>query len=138
MSYGELWSPSAETGPTPCRPGPLTRRDQFLGSRRELSGEFSPGLPAFDNGVSASVQRQLPVFPANVDTASAWLHSGPMNANALQTMREALEKISAIHQPTSSPADNYDLEEVVEKLDFAVITARQALDRAALPDTTLN
>ena len=54
-------------------------------------------------------------------------------------MREALERISAIHKPTSTPAEQYDLEEVVEKLDFAVITAREALDRAfKMPDGSQN
>jgi hypothetical protein len=54
-----------------------------------------------------------------------------MNPNALKIMREALEKISAIHQPTKAPATDYDLEEVVEKLDYATTIAREALDRAA-------
>ncbi len=53
-------------------------------------------------------------------------------------MREALEKISSIHKPTNDPADKYDVEEVLEKLDFAVITARNALDRAAIPGESLN
>jgi len=53
-------------------------------------------------------------------------------------MREALEKISTIHQPTSAPAEEYDLEELLEKLDFAVSTARETLDRAAMPGETLN
>jgi hypothetical protein len=56
-----------------------------------------------------------------------------MNPKAVEIMREALEKISSIHQPTSEQAEKYDLEEVLEKLDFAVITARNALDRAAIP-----
>jgi hypothetical protein len=59
-------------------------------------------------------------------------------SNALQIMREALERISASQQPASSPAEKHDLEAMVEKLDFAVITARQALDSAAMPDETLN
>ena len=53
-------------------------------------------------------------------------------------MREALEKISAIHKPTSAPAEEYDREELLEKLDFAVITAREALDRAAMPGECQN
>ena len=53
-------------------------------------------------------------------------------------MREALERISAIHQPTKAPAEECDPEEMVEKLDFAVITAREALDRAAIPGEALN
>lgn len=53
-------------------------------------------------------------------------------------MREALERISAIHKPTQAPAEEYDLEEIVEKLDFAVITAREALDRAVMPGEALN
>jgi len=31
--------------------------------------------------------------------------------------------VSSIHQPNSDPADKYDLEELLEKLEFAVITA---------------
>ena len=53
-------------------------------------------------------------------------------------MRKALERISAVHQPTKAPAEEYDLEELVEKLDFAVVTARKALDRAAMPGESLN
>jgi len=53
-------------------------------------------------------------------------------------MREALEKISAIHKPSKDPVDRYDPEELLEKLDFAVITARKALDRAAMPGDALN
>jgi hypothetical protein len=53
-------------------------------------------------------------------------------------MREALERISAIHQPTKAPAEEYDLEEMVEKLDFAVITARKALDQAVMLGEALN
>lgn len=53
-------------------------------------------------------------------------------------MRAALESISAIHQPTKDPVERYDLEETVEKLDFAVITARNALDRAVMPGESLN
>jgi hypothetical protein len=53
-------------------------------------------------------------------------------------MREALERISAIHKPTSAPAEEDDSEELLEKLDFAVITAREALDRAAMPGEALN
>ena len=61
-----------------------------------------------------------------------------MNPKAVEIMREALEKISSIHQPTRDPVEKYDLEELVEKLDFAVITARNALDRAAIPGELLN
>ena len=61
-----------------------------------------------------------------------------MNPQALEIMRVALERISAIHKPTSTPADEHDLEETLEKLDFAVITAREALDRAAMPGECLN
>jgi hypothetical protein len=50
-----------------------------------------------------------------------------MNPQAVEIMREALEKISSIHQPTSDPVEKYDPEEVLEKLDFAVITARNAV-----------
>jgi len=53
-------------------------------------------------------------------------------------MREALEKIFSIHQPTNDPAEEYDHEQVLEKLDFAVITARNALDRAAMPGESQN
>ena len=61
-----------------------------------------------------------------------------MNPKAVEIMREALEKISSIHQPTSEQAEKYDLEEVLEKLDFAVLTARNALDRAAIPGESQN
>ena len=57
----------------------------------------------------------------------------PMNPRAIEIMREALEKITSIHQPTKNPVERYDSEELLEKLDFAVITAREALDRAAIP-----
>ena len=53
-------------------------------------------------------------------------------------MREALERISAIHQATKAPAEEYDFEDLLEKLDFAVVTAREALDRAAMPSESLN
>ena len=53
-------------------------------------------------------------------------------------MREALERISAIHKPTKEPVEHYDPEEPLEKLDFVVITARKALDRAAIPGEFLN
>ena len=56
-----------------------------------------------------------------------------MNPKAVEIMREALEKIASIHKPTNDPAEKYDPEEVLEKLDFAFITARNALDRAAIP-----
>jgi hypothetical protein len=38
-----------------------------------------------------------------------------MNPQALEIMREALEKISAIHKPTSAPAEEYDREETSRK-----------------------
>jgi len=53
-------------------------------------------------------------------------------------MRTALESISSIHHATSAPVEDYDPEELLEKLDFAVITAREALDRAAMPGESLN
>jgi hypothetical protein len=53
-------------------------------------------------------------------------------------MRVALERISAIHKPARTPAEEYDPEETLEKLDFAVVTAREALDRAATPGEFLN
>jgi hypothetical protein len=43
-----------------------------------------------------------------------------------------LEKIAFIRQPTKDPAEKYDVEEILEKLDFVVITARNALDRAVM------
>jgi len=61
-----------------------------------------------------------------------------MNPQSLEIMRAALERISAIHKPTSDPAEQSDLEETLEKLDFAVVTAREALDRAAMPGESLN
>ena len=61
-----------------------------------------------------------------------------MNPQALEIMRVALERVSAIHKQTSTPAEENDLEETVEKLDFAVSTAREALDRAAMPGECLN
>jgi hypothetical protein len=61
-----------------------------------------------------------------------------MNPRALEIMREALERISAIHKPSKDPVERYDPEELLEKLDFAAITAREALDRAAMPGESLN
>jgi hypothetical protein len=61
-----------------------------------------------------------------------------MNPQALEIMREALERISGTHKPPSAPAEEYDREELLEKLDFAVITAREALDRAAMPGECRN
>jgi len=61
-----------------------------------------------------------------------------MKPRAIEIMKEALEKICSIHQPTSDPAEKYDVEELVEKLDFAVITVREALDRAAIPGECQN
>lgn len=56
-----------------------------------------------------------------------------MTPRAIEIMREALEKISSIHKPTKDPVEKYNPEELLEKLDFAVITAREALDRAVMP-----
>ncbi len=53
-------------------------------------------------------------------------------------MREALEKISSILKPIKDPVEEYDPEELLEKLDFAVTTARNALDRAVMPGECLN
>ena len=53
-------------------------------------------------------------------------------------MRKALERISALHKPTIAPAEENDCEELLEKLDFAVTIAREALDRAAIPDEMQN
>ena len=53
-------------------------------------------------------------------------------------MRFALERISALQHPTGAPADEYDHEDLLEKLEFAVITAREALDRAVMPGEALN
>ncbi len=53
-------------------------------------------------------------------------------------MRAALERISAIHQPTKTPVEQYDPEELLEKLDFAVVTARETLDRAVMPGVSEN
>ena len=61
-----------------------------------------------------------------------------MNPRALEIMRVALERISSIHKPTSAPVEEYDREELLEKLDFAIVTAREALDRAAVPGESLN
>ena len=56
-----------------------------------------------------------------------------MNPRAVEIMREALEKITSTHKPTKDPVEKYDPEELLEKLDFAVITARNALGRAVMP-----
>ena len=61
-----------------------------------------------------------------------------MDPQTLEITREALKRISTIHQPTSAPVEQYDREELLEKLDFAVITAREALDRAAMPGECQN
>ena len=53
-------------------------------------------------------------------------------------MQKALERISAIHKPTSAPAEENDCEQLLEKLDFAVTIAREALDRAVIPDEMQN
>jgi hypothetical protein len=42
-----------------------------------------------------------------------------MNPQALEIMHKALERISAIHPPTNAPPEEYDREELLEKLDFA-------------------
>ena len=57
---------------------------------------------------------------------------------ARRIMQEAIESIVAIHQPTDAPAEEYDVEEAVEKLDLTVITACQALFGANFPDQLLN
>ncbi|HZR21830.1 MAG TPA: hypothetical protein VFE51_31395 [Verrucomicrobiae bacterium] len=51
---------------------------------------------------------------------------------------EMLEKISSIHKPTQDPVEKYDPEELLEKLDYAVITARNALGRAVMPGEMRN
>jgi hypothetical protein len=61
-----------------------------------------------------------------------------MNPQAVEIMREALEKIASIRKPTNDPAEKYDPEEVLETLDFAFITTRNALDRAAIPGECQN
>jgi len=61
-----------------------------------------------------------------------------MNSRSLEIMRFALERISALQHPTGAPADEYDHEDLLEKLEFAVITAREALDRAVMPGEALN
>jgi hypothetical protein len=61
-----------------------------------------------------------------------------MNPRAVEIMREALEKISSIHQPTKDPVEKHDPEELLEKLDFSVIAARNVLDRAVMPGELLN
>ncbi len=61
-----------------------------------------------------------------------------MNPRAVEIMREALEKITSIHKPTKDPVEKYDPEELLEMLDFAVITARNALDRAVMPGECQN
>lgn len=53
-------------------------------------------------------------------------------------MRVALERISSIHKAASAPVEDYNPEELLEKLDFAVTTAREALDRSAMPGECLN
>jgi hypothetical protein len=69
---------------------------------------------------------------------STTTHPPDMNPRALEIMRVALEKISAIHRTTGAPVQDHDPEELLEKLDFAVTTAREALDRAAMPGESLN
>ena len=61
-----------------------------------------------------------------------------MHPRAVEIMRKALEDISCIHKPTKDPVEKYDPEELLEKLDFAVITARDALDRAVMPGEMQN
>jgi hypothetical protein len=41
-------------------------------------------------------------------------------------------------RPTSTPTEQFDPEEILEKLDFAVVTAREALDHAAMPGECQN
>jgi hypothetical protein len=53
-------------------------------------------------------------------------------------MGVALERISSIHKSASAPVEEYDPEELLEKLDFAATTAREALDRAAMPGECQN
>jgi hypothetical protein len=61
-----------------------------------------------------------------------------MNPRALEIMRVALERISSTHRPTRAPMEQYDTDDLLEKLDFAVMVAREALDRAAMPGEALN
>lgn len=61
-----------------------------------------------------------------------------MNPKAPEIMREALERNSSIHRRTIAPAETLGLEETVEKLYFAVITAREALNRASMPGNWLD
>jgi hypothetical protein len=51
-----------------------------------------------------------------------------------EIMREALERIASIRQANIED----DPEEILEKLDFAVITAKEALIRAAIPPEIRN
>jgi len=52
--------------------------------------------------------------------------------------RSARHSSEPIHKPSKDPVERYDPEEILEKLDFAVVTARETLDRAALPGEFLN
>ena len=61
-----------------------------------------------------------------------------MNPRALDIMCVALERISSIHKSASAPVEEYDPEELLEKLDFTGTTAREALDRAAMPGECQN
>jgi hypothetical protein len=107
------------------------------------------GKPIYEQLGMTKKAFQAPSPPGNqrsqrLATRLPWAHNlRPerttfMNPRAPEIMREALQRISAIHQPTKAPAEKYDLEELLEKLDFAVVTARGALDRAAIPGESLN
>lgn len=101
---------------------------------------------AAGNSMPFPVSRPMP--PKETETGNVGAFEGVnssaiqyrsfMNPQAAGVMREALEKISATHQPTSDAADKYDHEEILEKLDFAVIIAREALDRASIPGESQN
>lgn len=60
-----------------------------------------------------------------------------MNPRSLEIIRQALEGISAVHPPTKTPAEHCDLEELLEKLDFAASRAREAFDHAAMRGESL-
>jgi hypothetical protein len=61
-----------------------------------------------------------------------------MDPQALEIMRVALKRISSIHKATNAQVEDYVTEELLERLDFAVATAREALDRAAMPGECQN
>jgi hypothetical protein len=54
-----------------------------------------------------------------------------------KTRRCSLLPLASLSEQ-SLQAEEYDLEELLEKLDFAVVTAREALVRAAMPGESLN